>query len=283
MRQRSVSSSLLLLLLASVIPLAGTNAHEDLEVRIAELTKRYAETADAEILIRRADLHRRHKDWRLAAGDLDRAAELGAPGDNVRLARAMLLFDNNKDSRVIEELAGLEAVPAQFLRARALARRGEAAKASAAFSRAIASCAQPLPEHFVEHARMLATAQPPQIDKALGVINLGLKRLGPIISLSEEAFHLEQQIDPEAALRRVRDVNRTDTLPNPRWLLREVELLTDLGEDDQASAALAYARAKLEALPARRKAAPAIREIFTRLDSLAELLSGQGTSDLVAD
>ena len=263
--------------------MADARAHEDLEVRIGELTKRFEETADAELLVRRADLPRRHREWKRSAGDLERAAELGAPEDSVRLARAMLLFDTHQDLHAIEALAGVGGVPAQFLRARAFARLGETVKASAAYSRAIALCAQPLPEHFIEHARMLATAEPPQIDEALGVIKLGLKRLGSIISLNEEAFNLERQIDPALALERVREVNRTATHPNPEWLLREVELLINLDEGDQASAALASARAKLEALPARRRAAPAIRELFTRLDSLARLLSGSVTSDLVAD
>lgn len=263
--------------------MVGASGHEDLEVRIAELTERFAENADAEILLRRADLHRRHKDWRRAAGDLDRASELGAPEDSVRLARAMLLVDNKKDSRAIETLAGLESVPAQFLRARALARIGETAKASAQFTKAIASCAQPLPEHFAEHAQMLATAEPPQLEAALGVIDAGLGKLGPLISLSEEAFRLERQVDPAAALRRVHQLNRTDAPPNPRWLLREVELLIDLEENDQAATVLASARAKLQALPARRKSAPAIQKIVIRLDSLAESLAHSGNSNLVAD
>jgi hypothetical protein len=228
-------------------------------------------------------LHRRRKDWRRAASDLERAVELGASEDKVRLTRAMFLLDNGKGSRVIETLAGLEGVPAHFLRGRALARLEDVAGTSAAFSRAIASCEQPIAEHFIEHARMLATAEPQRIDEALGVIGLGLKTLGPIISLNQEAFRLERHVNPAAALRRACEVNRGDAPPNPRWLIREVELLLDLNELDQASSALASVRAKLDALPARRRATPAIRKLCARLDSLAKSLEVLSERDRLSD
>ena len=247
---------------------AEASAHEDLEIRIAELTERFAQTADAEILIRRADLHRRHRDWRRAAGDLERASELGAPDNKIRLARAMLLFDNDKAGQAIEALSGLDDVPARFVRARALARLGETARASDEFSMAIASCAQPLPEHFIEHARLLANAEPPRRDEAVAVIARGLEVLGPIISLHEEAFQLERKTDPTAALRRAREINRSSPAANPHWLLREIELLIELDQRDDARAAIAAAESRLDALPARRQATPALREVRSRLDSI---------------
>ena len=274
MRRSSHFERLLLLPLVVVLLQAEADGHEGLEIRIAELTERFAQTADGEILVRRADLHRRHRDWRSAASDLERATELGAPESKVRLVRAMLLLDQHQAARALEVLDGLDTVPALFLRARAFASLGKVNQASAAFARAIAASNPPLPEQFIEHAQLLAGAEPPRIAEAMQVITLGLKTLGPVISLNEEAFGLERQLDPAAALRRVRAVNRGDSPSNPRWLLREVEVLLDLKENDQAATAIAHAKAQLAALPARRRTTPAIREIDSRLDHLAKLLAG---------
>lgn len=268
MRRSSASKNLLALLLATAILTVGTGAHEDLEIRIAELTERFAQTNDVGLLIRRADLHRRHRDWRNASADLERATELGAAENKVGLARAMLLLDNEKPALAIEALAGLDDVPARFTRARALAQLGKTAEASEAFTRAVAACKSPLPEQFIEHARLLAGAEPPRLDQALGVIARGLEVLGPIISLHEEGFRLERKTDPAAALQRARDINRSDRRPNPRWLLREIELLIELEKTEQAAASIAATEARLDALPARRQQTPAIREIRARLKSL---------------
>lgn len=267
MRSPSVFRATLWVLAAALLP-TGLRAHQDLEVRIAELTQSFARTGDAELLVRRADLYRRHHDWAKAGEDLKRALELGVRPEAVKFGQARLLMDTGSPARALQKLEGIEGVAAVLLRARVLARMGKVGPAAAAYHEAIKQCQRPVPEYFVEWAGMLAEADPPRLAQALTAVELGLEMIGPVISLQEEAFRIERQIDPTAALQRVREVNRTARRPKLRWLLREGELLLARKDAEAAAQALAAAKAHLEALPSRRRSSPAIQEMMAQVKHL---------------
>ncbi|HSF15825.1 MAG TPA: hypothetical protein VLK65_09750, partial [Vicinamibacteria bacterium] len=68
-----------------------TFGHADIEIRIADLTKKIeADPANAELYLKRGELHRVHEDWESALADYRRAAELDPALITVHLARGRM-------------------------------------------------------------------------------------------------------------------------------------------------------------------------------------------------
>src|SRR2546428_756963 len=77
------------------------------------------------------------------------------------------------------------------LPARVLTRLGQHVAAAADFTRAIAHEPDPLPEHYLERAQALAAEGEGHLDEALGGLDEGIQKLGPLVVLELLAIDLE--------------------------------------------------------------------------------------------
>src|SRR5262245_11780016 len=92
MASRVVASSFTLALALACTPAAS--AHQDLAEQIDALTVRIErEPRRADLLLKRGELHRAHRDWDLAFADYERAAALDPGLAPVDLARATMALD----------------------------------------------------------------------------------------------------------------------------------------------------------------------------------------------
>lgn len=242
-------------------------AHEDLLTQVGDLDRRIAAAPAADLLARRADLRRRHREWDRALDDY-RAAEALAPGDpGIAMGRARVFLDRGLPADALRELEPVVGQlpangPALLLQARALGRCGRIAESSEAFLKASAHLKPALPEHFIEHAALLATATPPRLVPAIAVLDQGISKLGDLISLHSKALDLERQGGfTEAALARTRRILAGPGSGNPRWRVTEGELLASLGRRDEATETLTAALKQIRSLPPRRRNTAAYREI----------------------
>lgn len=255
---------------------APARAHGDLHDQIESLTAALREDPNsAELYHKRGELERAHGDHAAALADYRRAQRLDPALHVVRLSRGRTLLESGKAHAAERALAAFlqrsgEHAAARLLHARALASLGRRAEAEAAYARALAQVADPLPDLFLERARNLALGG--KAAAALAVLEDGLRRLGPLVTLQDAALVLELDLGRlDAALARLEAM--LATAPRKEALLaRKAAILERAGRREQAGAVRAQALAALDALPPPKRALAATQKLR------AELLGqGRGT------
>jgi tetratricopeptide (TPR) repeat protein len=240
---------------------SGALGHGAVQAQIDAATAAIAsQPRNAQLYLRRGELHRVHEDWDAALADFDRAAAL-APGDDaVDFLRGRALEQAGRAAQARTTLDRYLArhpdhADALLARARALRALGEYQAAVADFTRALELMARPDPDVVVERARVeLARGQP---DRALAGLDAAVARLGPVASLESLAIEVESQHGRvDAALARLDRV----ALQSPRkeiWLARRGDILADAGRFAEARASYSAALLAIETLPlaTRRTAA----------------------------
>lgn len=134
-----------------LIVMPGAQAHPDLLAQIEALDQRIAATpADAGLLLRRGDLHRRHADWAAAERDFLRARELQPDHPELAWLYGRMLVEAGRPA---EGEAWLDAFVmqqpghsgARAARARARAQRGAFEAAAGDYLAAIEAAERPAP------------------------------------------------------------------------------------------------------------------------------------------
>ena len=240
-------------LLAAV--LAGPlGAHGDDQRVLELLTAELARAPDADLHLRRGELHRHLRDWERAEADYAAAARLAPELALVAYFRARARLEAGDPAGALPAIDRfLAAEPGSpegwFLRAEIHAAAGRTAAAAADCARGIERAPEPRPEHYLRHARLLAGGG--DRAAALAALDAGLGRLGPVVSLVEQALTLElERGAPDAALRRI-DAALAAAPRREGWLYRRGEVLERAGRRAEAHTAYAEGLATLQGLPER--------------------------------
>ncbi|MBM3843094.1 MAG: tetratricopeptide repeat protein [Verrucomicrobia bacterium] len=229
-------------------------AHGDDQRVLELLTAELARAPDADLHLRRGELHRHLRDWERAEADYAAAARLAPELAVVAYFRARARLEAGDTAGALPAIDRfLAAEPGSpegwFLRAEIHAAAGRTAAAAADCARGIELAPEPRPEHYLRHARLLAGGG--DRGAALAALEAGLGRLGPVVSLVEQALALElERGEPEAALRRI-DTALAAAPRREGWLFRRGEVLERAGRPAEARAAYAEGLAALLALPER--------------------------------
>jgi tetratricopeptide (TPR) repeat protein len=251
-------------------PCPRARAHGDLHEQIQALSAQLrAEGDNAVLLHKRGELYRAHRDYAAALADYARAERLDPELAVVQLSRGRALLELGRPAPARAALSAFlrgqpDHAEALLLRARCQARLAAHAAAELDFERALGALADPLPDLFLERAENLREAGRPE--PALAVLELGIQRLGPLVTLESAALELELRLAKfDAALARI-DAMLAQA-PRPEQLLaRRAEVLQRAGRREEACAARGQALAALAQLPASKQRLSSTRELQHRLE-----------------
>jgi tetratricopeptide (TPR) repeat protein len=267
---QQVVRSLLTFAVLCAYPLIAS-AHDGLDAQIASVTAQIAADATrADLFVRRGELHRAARHWTEALADLDRAASLDPALSSVDLVRARVLLDAGRATDAVDSASRfLEHQPdhagAVVVRARARARLGLVREADGDFAQALAL--QPLPELYIERARLLSRSGRTGMERAVQALDEGVARLGPIVTLELEAIGFDVRLKRyDAALARVERAG-AQTTRKEEWLARRGAILERAGRADEAREAYQAALTAISTLPSWTQATPASAALRTRLQN----------------
>lgn len=257
-----------LIVCSLVLGPGAASAHENPPARIAACTARLAATPDdAKLYLERGQLYRLETDWPAASADYRAALALGADSTRVAMGLAALELDRDRPAAALAALRAVSgrASGAGFLEGRALHRLGRHAEAATVLTQALATTPRPRPENYLELAVVVGAQGNTHLPRALAVLDAGMRRLGPLVTLILAATDLElRRGQPEAALARLRTAPAC-LRESPGWLTRRGEILLQTGATWEAQALFTDALSRLEALPATRRNAPDNLDLSARL------------------
>lgn len=233
-------------------------AHGELHDQIANMDRQIAaQPQSAALYLRRAELHRIHREWE--AADLDYAKVLGLEPKHPEASwlRARAWLEAGKAAVALPELDRYLAqfpdhASARLTRARVLVALGRSAQAAADYVLALERLPQAEPDYYLELRNAQQSAGMPPSAQLAG-IEKGLSRLGPVPSLEDAALDVEVRAKQwDAALARL-DRQAAAAARKERWHYRRGLVL---GQADRNEPAIAAFRASLEAID---KLPPALR------------------------
>ena len=255
----------------------GAFAHGDLHEQIVAVTAQLArEPGNAELHLKRAELHRAHETWLDAAKDYDSPATLAPELFAVELGRGKMLLAAGKPADAVKALDRFIAKKPDFAdafitRARAKANLAEHPAAAADYAHAIKLTARPEPEVYIERAHALAAAA--RGPDAVRTLDDGIAKLGPLVTLMLPAIELEVRAKNfDAALARVDRL----TAAAPRketWLARRAEILTTAGRPTEARATCEAALTAIAKLPEPRRLTKATLDLRARIEARLKSLA----------
>jgi len=234
---RRFFNPILLPLIACLLMPVSLNGHPDLLVQIETLDSRILEEQrkeepdDAGLLLKRADLYRRHGDYEAALRDIEAARRsdpaLDDPGpDTLEFIEGRILLDSGRPEAALRSfnryLADNPEQPkALKLRAEASLALGRWEDAAADFSRAIDHAPKPSPALYRQYALALAAAGEERWPEARAVIDRGLSHFPLEVSLLGLGADIALAQDQPAAARAYIAILPPALRELPQWQARD--------------------------------------------------------------
>jgi tetratricopeptide (TPR) repeat protein len=250
---------------------AASLGHGDLHEQIAALRARIEkEPRNAELYLRRAELHRLHGEWGAAAGDYDRAEQLAPSLAAVALGRGKMLlatgrFDAAKAALDTFLAADPGHVEALAMRAQVAMRRGHPLAAADDLAKAIRLSPKPEPDLFLDRSRALVAAGDEHLADAIACLDEGMAKLGRLPTLGLPAIELElRRRGYDAALARL-DQLSAGAARKETWLERRGDVLSAAARPEEARKAYQAALEAILSLPPARRSTKATSELEARL------------------
>ncbi len=256
------------------------DGHAGVHERLKDMDKRISADPDnADLYIKRGELHRLHRDWDSALADYRRAAELSPDSTAIPFVRGRMFFEAGRWPAAKADLDRLlEASPDHreglLTRARLLAKLEQPRAAAADYDKVIASLDNPTPEYYLERAKTLISAGSAHIARALAGVDDGIERLGPIFTLVNFTIDIELALNRfERALGRLDQIR--PAMASERWFHRRGVILTLSGRPDEARNAYSQALDSFRTAPLRRQSTRAGKEFENELLSLLSAPGGE--------
>ena len=201
-------------------------AHPELQEQIDLVSAQIeADAGNADLYLKRGNLHRRHQDWEAAYLDFDQARDLDPALTDVDWLKGRTLVDVGRYQEGERLLNGyLETVPdnasALQTRARARSSLGRHLEAAADYGSAIKHAEQPSPGLFDFQAQELAAAGPENFPKAAAVTTAGLARFPGEVTLLGLRTDFALAAGEAAVARRQFDQLKPGLETLPQWEFR---------------------------------------------------------------
>ncbi|MCI0744901.1 MAG: tetratricopeptide repeat protein [Verrucomicrobia subdivision 3 bacterium] len=265
------------LFLLSLVAAGEALAHGDLHLQIAEVTRQIEKNPkNAELYLKRGELHRAHQEWDPAQADYDRALVLDPSLHVIDFTRGRMFLEANwpHSAKICLDrflLRQTNHVEARVARARALVKLTKHLEAARDYTAAIQQSAAGRPELYIERAQALTEEGTNHFGEALRGLDEGMQKLGTLVTLQLYAIDIElKQKKYDAALDRLEKV----AAQSPRketWLARRGEILQQAGRNPEARRAYEDALKAMASLPPARRNVPAMVELERRIkEALAQ-------------
>ncbi len=226
-------------------------AHGDLHDAVAGVSRAIAEApGDASLRLRRAELHRLHRDFAAAEGDYAAAAKLQPDLAEVQLGLATLRLAQGRLQSALHLLNDFLVASPQHpeghaLRAEVLERMGAWTRADADLAAAVAASSEP---HYVtKRARLLERRG--EIEAAIRCLDEASRAHRRVPLLEQQALEIEERAGKTAAvLQRLDEFIRRE----PRidiWLAHKAKVLAASGRAEDATLAWREAAAAFAKIP----------------------------------
>ena len=268
-----------ILLLTAICVTALPNrllAHGDLHEQLRQLTEQLArEPKNAELYLRRGEVHRSHQDWDQAQADYDRAISLDPGLTVIDFTRGRLFLEAGwlNSARVsLDRFLRRQTnhVEALVTRARTLVKLEQRLDAARDYTAAIRQVPTGRPELYIERAQAIAAEGEAHYGEALRGLDEGIQNSGPLVTLQLYAIDIElKRKNFDAALERLEKISAQ----SPRketWLARRGEILQQAGRREEAREAYENALKAMATLPPARRNVPAMLELERRIKAAIE-------------
>jgi tetratricopeptide (TPR) repeat protein len=246
-------------------------ADADIHVRLTAMDQLIiADAGNPELYLKRAELHRLHRDWTAALADYRQVRHLAPNQPALDFYLGRMWHEAGQPERAKAALDRVlthdpDHAHALLIRARVLAVLENRFAAVEDISRAIEQFASPTPEMYLERARWLVAEGEEHTGRALRGLDKGIEHFGPVVTLIQYAIEIETERGHyDAALARL------DSLPKPVqrlpvWITRRGDILSATGRMQEARATYQHALGAIETLPAPRRSTRAIALLEARL------------------
>ena len=257
-------------------------AHGELLIRIAAVTREIATNGTAQLYLQRGELFREDRNWPSARSDYDAAARLDPNLADVDFCRAKLLVDEG-DFLVAKKMfdVALQRAPTNGLiliaRARLAVRTGQPQDAVADFGSGIKLISAPEPEYFLDWSQALTAVG--RTNEALGHLDEGIKKFGPINTLQVYAINLELQLgNTNAALARLETIIQHAPRKETS-LLQRGDLQAGIGRLEEARQSYQAALAATKLLPPPLQRSPPTQRLQARIAKALNAISPAATNE----
>lgn len=257
--------------LASLLFAQSAAAHGNLHEQIEQLTAVLKDKPnDARLWHKRGELYRAHHEYAHALADYAQA-ELLDPGlEVIYLSRGRVMYESARYPDAYRALSQFlqmapEHAEALYLRARTRIELGQRHAAELDFAEALANSPEPGPELYLERAANLAQAG--KVSPALAVLEQGLSRLGPVVTLEDAAINIELH-----ARRFAPALSRIDTMlarseRKEHLLARKAQILEASGDKAAARKVRKEAISAIEGLPEIKRKLDATQKLHQELST----------------
>ena len=182
-----------LLLLARLDVFAHGDLHEQIRLATEQIAK---DPKNAELYLKRGELHRAHQEWDQAQADYDRALSLDPGLSVIDFTRGRMFLEagwphsakGSLDRFLRRHTNHVEALTA---RARALVKLQLRLDATRDYTAAIKHVPSGRPELYIERAQALAAEGAAHFAEALRGLDEGLQKMGPLVTLQLHAIDIE--------------------------------------------------------------------------------------------
>lgn len=229
-------------------------AHGDTHVQIEALDKQIVGAPRSiELLLRRAEIRRGHREFDVADADYALVLEINPAEPEVHWLRARSRLEAGKPKLALAELDEfIRTRPthpsARLARARTYDALSRYADAAAEFTEAIAQFTEPQPDFYLERLRAQQAAGMGSPQRLAG-IRQGIVQIGPIPAFEDAAFEIELEMrDWDAALARI-DRRAASAARKEYWHFRRAKVLAQAGKKADAVVEFQRCLKAIDALP----------------------------------
>lgn len=250
------------------------SAHGFLHEEIAALSQRIKkQPRNAELLVKRAELYREHRETKEARMDLEQALKIEPSLPSARLALARLLRESGNVEAakeavqlVVKQSPGNVEAVAELARCQEVL--GEWSGAAASWRSLLDEEEGASPAVALSCARAYGQVKPAELKSAQKVLVQALSRHPRVIVLHRELaalwIRLEQPAKADRQLQALREI-----YPGlrPRLLVEEASLWQEHHQKERALTAWQEARAAFAKIPAHRQSLPGFQSLKGQIDS----------------
>lgn len=246
--------------------------HADLKLQIDAVTAKIKANPGHFILYqKRGELYRRHADYEAALRDFTEHSKFDPNNRITQFLIGRTLSESGQSEMAVAHLGEFlvhqpRHAAALLIFARSLNDLGRIDEASDYFRRSLENTPVKFPDQYIEWSHIFLQPDNQRLPDAIRILELGIRNLGPVVSLVDHAVLLQIDTGNFAGAIRLIKMLPPVLQSTPKWLVTRADCMRALGDHEQSGNLYLQARQQIMALPDARQAVPAMRELSIYID-----------------